>query len=237
MSAYPGETVTLTVAPDTGYTLTSISATSITLSGTGMTRTFTMPAHDVTVTASFRSMSAQEKWTAALALIENATFTLTQQEAPNESAARYRLAERINALIASTGFTISADDIVIFRFVPALEGSAVNRSGVNGLCEFRVTPSGVTPSAYNNGTITATSYDDVANGEWRMENGELKVWTQNGWMHVSGLTVGRPWYIYNLYGQLIYTGIADGEKVEIPLPGKGIFVIVYEKVSLKTIVQ
>ena len=191
-----------------------------------------MPAHDVTVTASFRSLSEQEKWTAALALIENATFTLTQQEAPNESAARYRLAELINALIASTGFTISADDIVIFRFVPALEGDAVNRSGANGYFEFSVTPPTVGASAHNSGTIIATSYDPTGNvGAGHAST--LQAWTQNGVLHVSGLTEGKPWYVYNLYGQLVYTGIALFDKAEVALPGHGVYIVINGNSTVK----
>jgi hypothetical protein len=54
------EAVTLTIAPATGYALTSISAhktgeaaTNVPLTGTGDTRTFNMPAYDVTVEATF----------------------------------------------------------------------------------------------------------------------------------------------------------------------------------------
>lgn len=53
-----GETVMLTITPNSGYQLKSISATDVssndvTLTGSGTTRTFTMPASDVTVAASF----------------------------------------------------------------------------------------------------------------------------------------------------------------------------------------
>jgi len=52
-----GETVTLTATPSDGYKLDSISATSngnpVSLNGDGNTRTFTMPAANVNVTASF----------------------------------------------------------------------------------------------------------------------------------------------------------------------------------------
>ncbi|GHT23089.1 hypothetical protein FACS189430_05850 [Bacteroidia bacterium] len=52
-----GETVTLTIAPDAGYELDGISTTpSLTLSGTGNTRTFVMPAYDVTVAATFNAI-------------------------------------------------------------------------------------------------------------------------------------------------------------------------------------
>ncbi len=56
-NAHIGDTVTLTIAPETGYILNSISATanegSVSLSGNGSTRQFTMPAGNVTISASF----------------------------------------------------------------------------------------------------------------------------------------------------------------------------------------
>ena len=53
-----GETVTLTATPKTGYELSSITVTAadssaVATSGSGNTRTFTMPAQNVTVTATF----------------------------------------------------------------------------------------------------------------------------------------------------------------------------------------
>ena len=95
--------------------------------------------------------------------------SLTQLEAPNETAARYRLADIINELIKETGFVVSPNDIVIFlyNFRPALAGDSDNPSGTNGYFEFRVTPPNTRVSAYNEGAITATSYDDVANEQLR----------------------------------------------------------------------
>jgi hypothetical protein len=51
-----GELITLNIAPDTGYALSSIRVTGgweIVLNGSGSTRTFTMPAEDVIVSAVF----------------------------------------------------------------------------------------------------------------------------------------------------------------------------------------
>ena len=236
MSALPDETVTLTITPDVGYVLSSITASSVTLYGTGATRTFMMPTHDVTITATFQDMTYQYAWDAALPLIENEIFILTQEEAPNESATRYRLAELINALIASTGFTITPDDIDIIHFVPALTGDADNPAGNNGLFEFLVIPSDVTPSAYNSGTITATLFNDVANEQLTMKNEQLKALSQNGTLYVSGLTKGKSWYINNIYGQTIYTGIAVDEKAEVPSPTKGIYIITDENKSIKVVI-
>lgn len=51
-----GETITLTVTPNDGYELENITVNNgaVSLSGEGNTRTFTMPAGDVTVDASFK---------------------------------------------------------------------------------------------------------------------------------------------------------------------------------------
>ena len=66
-----------------------------------------------------------------------------------------------------------------------------------------------------------------------MENAELKAWVQNGTLYVSGLTSDKLWSIYNLYGQLIYSGMANGNEAKIPLHGKGIMIITDGKESIK----
>lgn len=48
-----GETVTVTISAGANYELGSISASRVTLSGSGNTRTFTMPAKDVTIAVAF----------------------------------------------------------------------------------------------------------------------------------------------------------------------------------------
>lgn len=48
-----GETVTVTVSAGANYELGSISASGVTLSGSGNTRTFKMPAKDVTINVAF----------------------------------------------------------------------------------------------------------------------------------------------------------------------------------------
>ena len=58
-AAKKGDTVTLAIAPNSGYYLSAISTTpALTLSGSGNTRTFTMPASDVTVSSAFSSNSS-----------------------------------------------------------------------------------------------------------------------------------------------------------------------------------
>lgn len=57
-TAAAGATVTLTIAPDGGYQLSEIKVNDgeVTVSGSGDTRTFTMPDKDVTVTATFEKI-------------------------------------------------------------------------------------------------------------------------------------------------------------------------------------
>ena len=56
-----GSQVTLTLAPNTGYALTTIAATAggtaLTLNGSGLTRTFTMPDKPVSIMATFSAVS------------------------------------------------------------------------------------------------------------------------------------------------------------------------------------
>ena len=62
-TAREGATITLTITTADTYTLTSISATGVTLGGSGNTRTFTMPAANVTITAAFTQTSTIDETT------------------------------------------------------------------------------------------------------------------------------------------------------------------------------
>ena len=123
------ETIILTITPDEGYELnvisayrTNVQATSVLLSGSGSTRTFTMPAYDVTVTATFKKTQATldiEAIAAAKAAIENESYTVAQAIANTEVAVKNWLVTQINSLIASTSITVSADNITISNFTAA----------------------------------------------------------------------------------------------------------------------
>lgn len=83
-AAAEGETITLTAQPNTGYALATISVTktegsAVTLSGTGNTRTFTMPASDVTVNATFAS--SVTTYPVKVSTVPNGTITVSPTEA------------------------------------------------------------------------------------------------------------------------------------------------------------
>ena len=136
--AVEGETVTLIITPDEGYELVSIYVVDynnakviIPLSGTGLTRTFIMPAHHITVVA---------------------------------------------------------------VFMP------VTRTG---------------------------------NEQSIINTGQLKAWTVNGVLHVSGQTAGMPLNVYNLNGAPVFQGIAAGEKMDVVLPGRGVYIVTDGNQSVK----
>ena len=236
-----GETVTVTGTPDAGYVINSIKAfytttlENIPVSGSGDIRVFTMPASAVTVIVTFHNPAYEAAWADALALIEKTVFNISQEDANTLDALRYRLAELINQLIAGTGIVISPYDIVIidFNFRPAITGDINNRGGTNGYFEFRVTPPDAHTSAYSNGSITATPY--ATGNEPFAKISNLRSWTQNGILHINGLTEGDILRVYNILGKQIYSGAAVGNTMELPLPGRGIYVVTNGKETLKII--
>ena len=232
--------VLITLIPNAGYELFTISAVrngttvSVPLRGSGIYRTFTMPGYDVTVSATFRNPTYLAAWDAALVLIENATFRLSQASANSEEDIRHELAILINQLISGTGFVVSPYDIVPFSLQPAIAGSADNRTGTNGFFGFRVTPPETRVSAYNDGTITATIYDSTGN-DTVSQAGSLKAWTQDGKLHVTGVTAGNVFQVYNLTGVLIYQGTVTDSQAEVVLPSRGMFLITSGGKALKVV--
>ena len=103
---------------------------------------------------------------------------------------------------------------------------------MNGLLEFRVSPFDVTPSAYNNGTITATPFDASAND---VIGAAFKVRTLNSALYATGLTEGEMISLYNMTGQRIYNAIATSGDVVVPLPAKGVYIIIHNGQTVKTV--
>lgn len=54
----------------------------------------------------------------------------------------------------------------------------------------------------------------------------MKVWVHNGQLHVSGLTVNKPWSVYNISGVLVHHSIADSDETNISLPARGVYIII-----------
>ncbi len=169
------ETVTLTITPANGYQLDAINAfqtgatnVPVALTGTGVTRTFWMPGHDVTVAATFTKTTDQEEVETAIGLINGLTNMSVQQETANtEATVKAWLADHINALpgMAATGIAVSANDISISGFNAATAGTATNQTGTNGVFSFFVTLSKTGSATVNsnvkNGVIIATPFASI----------------------------------------------------------------------------
>jgi len=190
------------------------------------TTTFTMPANAVTVTATFTKTARQLLWESVMSLIENADFTVAQADAGTEDALRNRLAVLINQLLQGTGFSIAASDVVVFVFQPATAGDVGVPTGVNGQFEFRVSLPDVNGSAYNDGAITATPVANEIIATFR-------AWTVGGTLHLAGLTEGKTVSVYNVVGLTIYTVVATSGETNIPLPARGIYIVIHNGKTLK----
>lgn len=163
VSAQEDALVTLTITPDPGYELNSITAYEtahpnnlLTLGGSGSTRTFTMPAYGITVTATFQKTQATldaEAVAIAKSAIESHTYTVAQATAQTEAEIKAWLVGQMNDLIASTGIIVSASDITISNYSAPTNG---NNGGFNFVVSLVKGNATGTASKTGN-TITVTS--------------------------------------------------------------------------------
>jgi hypothetical protein len=79
-------------------------------------------------------------------------------------------------------------------------------------------------------TITGTVGNEAIEGAQ-----SLKAWTQNGILHVSGLTVGKPWSVYNISGVLVYHGLADSDEADVSLPVRGMYIVTSGNRAVKAV--
>ena len=55
--------------------------------------------------------------------------------------------------------------------------------------------------------------------------GTLKARVQNGTLHLSGLTAGKTWSVYNASGALVHSGIASGTEATLRLNASGLYFV------------
>ncbi|MDR3193935.1 MAG: cadherin-like beta sandwich domain-containing protein, partial [Tannerella sp.] len=233
--ATAGETVTLTVSPAANHVLNAISAcrtgtpsTAVALGGTGNTRTFTMPAYGVTVTATFRNPGL-EAVTAVQGLINGMTgITVDQATANTAAALKTWLAEQINRLagMSATGITVTAADITVSGFVPAVAGTSGSPAGTNGSFTFTVSLSGGGGSVTTTAKTAVIAATEMPTGTEEVASTALSARAADGGLKVSGLIPGELLSLYNMQGQTVYKGKAIAGEQHIPLYGHGVYVVV-----------
>jgi len=53
----------------------------------------------------------------------------------------------------------------------------------------------------------------------------LRIWKQNGCLHVTGITPGETLSLYSIMGTLVYKHIASSDETDIPLKTRGIYIL------------
>ena len=226
-----GTQITLTISPDTGYELNTISAyktgdaaTTIVLNvPTVTTRTFTMPNYGVTIAATFKKTQAEsdkeavESLKAAVEGVEGGTFKIAQATGNDAESVKTWIANTLNLLFGQTNgaqFRSTANpiigDVTMTAITPAIAGTDANPDGINGSFKFTVTLTlGTTAltTIPTDGVIIATP-EKIFTGIENPQTNPLAAWINDGILHVNGLTVGKPWYVYDISGRLIYHEIA-----------------------------
>jgi hypothetical protein len=236
-------TVLLIVNPNTGYELQTITATGVTVTGSGALYQFTMPANNVTVSATFKQTQNPPDLEAAVvalakALIESNNYTIAQATANTEESIKARLEAQINALsgINAAGITISASNIVFVGFNAAQGGTFGNPAGTNGNFNFVVllNKGATSVMAVASGTILATPY--LTTGINVPQTESLKAVIIADALQVSGLVPGEIFSVYNLQGKAVYhQGKARGTNQTVSLNRRGIYIVVAGERRLKVL--
>jgi hypothetical protein len=173
--------VTLTLTPAAGYEPDEVTAfrtdaetSAVTLSGTDLTRTFTMPAYAVTVRATFRKTQVtldREAFGAARTAIEGGVFRVAQATANDAESVRAWLVGTLGVLFGpSHGLQLRSVDAIVDASVsvtaltPAIAGTEAEPAGVNGSFTFTVALAGGASRAtatFTTGVIVATPHASV----------------------------------------------------------------------------
>jgi hypothetical protein len=61
----------------------------------------------------------------------------------------------------------------------------------------------------------------------------LKAWMHGETLHVSGLTSGQTWRVYNISGMLLYHDIAEGDEADVSLSVRGVYIVQSGSVTVK----
>ncbi|MCL1932332.1 MAG: leucine-rich repeat domain-containing protein [Candidatus Azobacteroides sp.] len=240
-----GETVILSFTPEQGYELASISAyktdepdVTVTLYNSDYTYIFSMPAYDVTVTATFRKTqetldaeAVEEEKT----VIENASYSVAQAVANTEAEIKTWLVDILNVPNQLHG--IWYEDITITAVTPAVAGTEANPAGTNGSFKFTVILTIGTASLTTteiSGVIVATAYTaDTGIDNPHVKGLEARI--QNGTLYVSGLTVGQSWSVYNASGALVYQNTAVSGEENVNLIVRGVYLVKSDNKIIKVL--
>lgn len=179
-TAEANATVTLTASPATGYQLSSIAVTkasgeAVTTSGDGLTRTFTMPAENVSVSATFTQIS----YSITKQTMSHGSVTVDTGSTSNATSAAYNTPV-ILTIKPDTGYELGSISASTSASAITLSGSGIT----NGSARTFSMPAGnVTISA----TFTAINYTITTSG---ITNGTVTAKNSSG-QAITSATYGQ----------------------------------------------
>ena len=85
--------------------------------------------------------------------------------------------------------------------------------------------------------VSITQSNTVANETIALDGaGPVSTWVQNGVLHVSGLTVGESYRVYNILGTLVASpNLSEGGEFVLPLPARGIYIVTNGNKAIKVV--
>lgn len=205
-AAEANATVTLTASPATGYQLSSIAVTkasgeAVTTSGDGLTRTFTMPAENVTVSATFTQIS----YSITKQTMSHGSVTVDTISTTNATSAAYNTPV-ILTIKPDTGYELSSISASTSASAITLSGSGIT----NGSARTFSMPAGnVTISA----TFTAINYtittSGIANGTVTAKNSSGQAITSATYGQTVKLEIAADKYYDYTADSISVTGVSN----------------------------
>jgi hypothetical protein len=212
------EAVTLTIAPAAGYELTAISAhktgdeaASVALTGAGSERTFTMPAYDVTVTATFTKIV----YSVTIGTLTGGSVTADKASCAENEAVTLTIAP-------NEGYELTA----ISAHKTGDEAASVALTGAGSERTFAMPAYGVTVTATFGVRQTAVRAENVSAVMVTGRNGEVQA-------RFEGTATVK---LYSLTGALLNEATASGGYT-YSVRQKGIYVLSVAGKSYKVLVK
>ena len=131
------------------------------------------------------------------------------------------------AVLGGKSLTITAAGAGAVVYTYVWSGTA---SGTEAVYSIAVVDAPVNAICTVTGSNKVTGVEDLTSNT-------LKAWVNNGILHVTGLTKGKVWNLFNASGALVKQGITDSEPVTITLNLPGVYIIQSEGKTLKVVVS
>jgi len=178
-----------------------------------------------------------------------ATVTATTQDGSYAATCTVTVTQTVTGISlnkSTLALTVGGSEQLIATVSPSGAIQAVIWSSDNTAVATVSADGTVMAIAQGTATITATTQDSNFTATCKVtvtppsgigdapQIKSLKAWVQNGTLHVSGLTVGNAWAVYNMSGILMYRHIAESEEASVSLPVRGVYFVQSDKETIKT---